>query len=53
VLKRTAGALYYRMWGPHDRDTVRERSNRAMEQVRIVIILFGFKKMYLGLMLLL
>jgi hypothetical protein len=26
VLKRSAGALYDRMWGPHDRDTVRERS---------------------------
>jgi hypothetical protein len=38
VLKRSAGALYDRMWGPHGRDTVRERSDRAMEQVRIVII---------------
>jgi hypothetical protein len=33
VLKRSAGALYDRMWGPHGRETVRERSNRAMEQV--------------------
>jgi hypothetical protein len=33
VLKRSAGALYDRMWGPHGRDTVRERSDRAMEQV--------------------
>jgi hypothetical protein len=33
VLKRSAGALYDRMWGPHDRDSVRERSDRAMEQV--------------------
>jgi hypothetical protein len=39
VLKRSAGALYDRMWGPHGRDTVRERSDRAMEQLRIVIIL--------------
>ena len=39
VLKRSAGALYDRMWGPHGRDTVRERSDRAMEQVRIVIVL--------------
>jgi hypothetical protein len=31
VLKRSAGALYDRMWGPHGRDTVRERSDRAME----------------------
>jgi hypothetical protein len=34
VLKRSAWALYDRMWGPHCHDTVRERSNRAMEQVR-------------------
>jgi hypothetical protein len=53
VLKRSAGALYDRMWGLHGRDTVQERFDRAMEQVRIVIILFSFKKMYLGLMLLL
>jgi hypothetical protein len=33
VLKRSAGALYDRMWGPHGRDTVRERSDRALEQV--------------------
>jgi hypothetical protein len=33
VLKRSAGALYDRMWGPHGRETVRERSDRAMEQV--------------------
>jgi hypothetical protein len=33
VLKRSAGELYDRMWGPHGRDTVRERSDRAMEQV--------------------
>jgi hypothetical protein len=31
VLKRFAGALYDRMWGPHGRDTVRERSDRALE----------------------
>jgi hypothetical protein len=38
VLKRSAGALYDRMWGPHGRDIVRERSDRAMEQVRIFSI---------------
>jgi hypothetical protein len=38
VLKWSAGALYDRMWGPHGRDTVRERSDRAMEQVRIVVV---------------
>jgi hypothetical protein len=35
VLKRSAGALYDRMWGPHGRDIVQERSDRAMEQVRV------------------
>jgi hypothetical protein len=47
VLKRSAGALYDRMWGPHGRDTVQERSDRAMEQVRIdYFILSCFKEMY-------
>jgi hypothetical protein len=31
VLKRSAGALYDRMWGPHGCETVRERSDWAME----------------------
>jgi hypothetical protein len=34
VLKRSEGALFDRMWGPHDRETVQERSDRAMDQVR-------------------
>jgi hypothetical protein len=34
ILKRSAGALFDRMWGPHDRETVWERSDRAMDQVR-------------------
>jgi hypothetical protein len=34
VLKWSTGALYDRMWGPHGHDTVRERSDRALEQVR-------------------
>jgi FKBP-type peptidyl-prolyl cis-trans isomerase len=33
VLKRSAGALYDRIWGPHGRETAWERSDRAMEQV--------------------
>ena len=33
MMKRSARALYDRMWGPHDSDTVCERSDRAMEQV--------------------
>jgi hypothetical protein len=31
VLKRSAGALFDRMWGPHGRETVRERSDLAMD----------------------
>jgi hypothetical protein len=38
VLKRSAGALYDRMWGPHGRDTIWERSDRALEQVRDVCV---------------
>jgi hypothetical protein len=37
VLKRSAGALFDRMWGPHGRETVRERSDRAMDQVKVQI----------------
>jgi hypothetical protein len=35
VMKRSAGALFDRMWGPHGRETVRERSDRAMDQVKV------------------
>jgi hypothetical protein len=35
VLKRSAGALFDRMWGPHGRETIRERSDRAMDQVKV------------------
>jgi hypothetical protein len=35
VLKRSAGALFDRMCGPHDRETVRERYDRAMDQVKV------------------
>jgi hypothetical protein len=34
VLKRSAGALFDRMCGPHGQETVRERSDRAMDQVK-------------------
>jgi hypothetical protein len=33
VLKRSAGALCDRMWGPHSRGTIRERAGQALEQV--------------------
>jgi hypothetical protein len=31
VLKRSARVLFDRMWGPHDREMIRERSDRAMD----------------------
>jgi hypothetical protein len=34
VVKTSAGALFDRMWGPHGREAVRERSDWAREQVR-------------------
>jgi hypothetical protein len=33
VLKRSAGALYDRMWGPHGHGTIQERVDRALAQV--------------------
>jgi hypothetical protein len=36
VVKESVGALFDRMWGPHGREAVRERSDRAIEQVRAV-----------------
>jgi hypothetical protein len=33
VLKRSAGALYDRMWGSHGHGIVRERANRALAHV--------------------
>ena len=32
VVKRSAGVLFDRMWGPHGCDTVWERSDRVLEQ---------------------
>jgi hypothetical protein len=40
VLKRSTGALYDRMWGPHGRDTVLERSDWALEQICNVFFMF-------------
>jgi hypothetical protein len=34
VVKDSAGALFDRMWGPYGREVVRERSDRARDQVR-------------------
>jgi hypothetical protein len=37
VVKDAAGALFDRMWGPHGREAVRERADRAREQVKFVL----------------
>jgi hypothetical protein len=36
VLKQSAGALFDRMWGPHGRETVWERSDRAIDHVKAI-----------------
>jgi hypothetical protein len=38
VVKDSAGALFDRMWGPHGREAVRERFDRAREQVKFVFL---------------
>jgi hypothetical protein len=38
VLKQSAGALFDRMWGPHGREAVKERSDRAIEQVKAIFV---------------
>jgi hypothetical protein len=35
VVKESAGALFDRMWGPHGREVVRERSDTARGQVML------------------
>jgi hypothetical protein len=47
TLKRLAGALFDRMWGPHGQETVWERSDRAIDQVRLICVvicvgMFGY-----------
>jgi hypothetical protein len=36
MVKQSAGALFDRMWGPHGREAVWDRSDRAIEQVKAV-----------------
>jgi hypothetical protein len=36
MVKQSAGALFDRMWSPHGREAVRERSERAIEQVKAI-----------------
>jgi chromosome segregation ATPase len=38
VVKQSAGALFDRMWSPHGREAVRERSDRAREQVKVIFL---------------
>jgi hypothetical protein len=39
IVKQSAGALFARMWGAHGREAVRERSDRAREQVMVIVLL--------------
>jgi hypothetical protein len=39
-VKQLAGALFDRMWGAHGREAVRERSDRAREQVMVIVLLW-------------
>jgi hypothetical protein len=39
VVKDSAGALFDQMWAPHGREVVRERSDRARDQVKFVFCL--------------
>jgi hypothetical protein len=41
VMKRSAGALFDRMWGPHGRETARERYDWAMDQVKVHLCGYG------------
>jgi hypothetical protein len=38
MVKDSVGALFDRMWGPHGREAVRERSDRVREQVKFVFL---------------
>jgi hypothetical protein len=40
IVKQSAGALFDGMWGAHGREAVRERSDRAREQVKVIIFLW-------------
>jgi hypothetical protein len=40
VVKQSAGALFDRMWGAHGREAIRERSDRAREQVKVIIFVW-------------
>jgi hypothetical protein len=40
IVKQSAGALFDRMWGAYGREAVRERSDRAREQVKVIIFVW-------------
>jgi hypothetical protein len=40
IVKQSVGALFDRMWGAHGREAVRERSDRAREQVKVIIFVW-------------
>jgi FtsZ-binding cell division protein ZapB len=40
VVKQSVGALFDRMWGAHGREAVTERSDRAREQVTVIILMW-------------
>jgi hypothetical protein len=40
VVKQSAGALFDRIWGPHGPEAVRERTDRAIGQVRTIFVRF-------------
>jgi hypothetical protein len=48
VVKESAGALFDRMWGPHGREVVRERSDRARDQVMFIFYLVLLDVGYTG-----
>jgi hypothetical protein len=42
MVKQSAGALFDMIWGPHGREAVRERSDRAIEQVKVIYLFIFF-----------
>jgi hypothetical protein len=40
IVKQSAGALFDRMWGAHGREAIRERSDWAREQVKVIIFVW-------------
>jgi hypothetical protein len=45
-VKQSAGALFDRMWGAHGQEAIRERSDRAREQVTVIILLWFVARGY-------